>query len=38
VPAGFYKIITLGKSKKTYKYYFINEVPKSKELQSYLVK
>jgi endonuclease G len=38
VPAGFYKIITLGKSKKTYKYYFPNETPKSKELHSYLVK
>ena len=37
VPSGFYKIITLGKSKKTYKYYFPNEKPTKVKFSDYLV-
>lgn len=37
IPAGFYKIITLEKSKKTYKYYFPNCKPTKQKFSDYLV-
>ena len=38
VPVGFYKTISLKKSNKVLKYYFINDRPKSSNINDYLVK
>lgn len=38
VPIGYYKTIHLVKSNKTYKYYFVNDKPKTPSINDYLVK
>jgi endonuclease G len=38
VPIGYYKTIHLVKLNKTYKYYFVNDKPKTPSINDYLVK